>query len=145
MSLPPVSFNDLQKQFDPSLPRDETTRDADAALIDGIIKTQFVAKAKPTTTAEDRARIIRRRRIEGVSIAALSLLVGALICGGILLYKSHAAPLSLIGAAQSVGMTAADAPTLYITAIACGGTVAAATIGLLANRYRKHRLPVALP
>ncbi len=103
-----------------------------------VTESRTVAAAKPATTGEERARIMKRGRIEGVGIAALSILAGALICGGILLYKSHAAPLALVGAA-------ADAQTLYITAIACGGTVAAATIGLLANRYRKHRLPVELP
>lgn len=125
MSLSSASFSELNALFDPSR--------ADSG--EGLITS-----TKPSLSTEDQAKVIRRRRIEGVGIAALTLLVAALICGGIYLYKSHAAPLSLIGAAQAAGLTAADAKTLYITAIACGGTAAAASVGLIINRYRTHEL-----
>ncbi|NGX54647.1 MAG: hypothetical protein KR126chlam2_00262 [Chlamydiae bacterium] len=91
------------------------------------------AIAKPPLTTKEQAKITRQRRVQGVGLAIVALLVGAVICAGIV-----AAPGSGVAAS-------AEAIELYITAIAIGATSAVVIIGLLANSYRKQRLESRKP
>ncbi len=106
--------------------------------IDGATEARSAAASKsPLITAEDQSRITKQRRVEGIVLAIIALLVASVICAGIV-----AAPGSGVAAS-------AEAIELYITAIAMWATSTVVIIGLLANSYRKQRLesrkPVDLP